>query len=78
MTIKELETRVAALERAVRQLNESLDSKTNGDGKDWKAAVEKYAGDEGLLSVFAEGQKLREKDRERARKRAAKPRKPRS
>jgi len=77
MTIKELETRVAALEQEVRRLNETLETKVNGNGKNWVAAVERFAGDEGLLSGFAEAQKLREKDRERARKRAAKAGKPR-
>ncbi len=77
MTVKELERRVEALEKEVRRLNESLDAKNNGD-KSLLAAVEKFAGDEGLLSVIAEGQKLREQDRQRARNRAAKNRKPRT
>jgi hypothetical protein len=77
MTVKELERRVEALEKEVRRLNESLHTQNNGD-KSLLAAVEKFAGDEGLLNVIAAGQKLREQDRQRARNRAVKGRKPRS
>ena len=68
MSVKELEQRIEVLEAQVREL-QSERTATAGRVKDWRAAVEKYAGDEGLLSVFAEAQKLREKDRERARRR---------
>lgn len=78
MTVKELEQRVAALEQEVRQLRDDLTSKDQGNGQSWVAAVEKFAGDKDLQSVFAEARKLREKDRERARQRAAKPRRRRS
>lgn len=75
MTVKELEQRVVALEQEVQRLNDVL---TQRNGKSWVAAVEKFAGDEGLLSVMAEAQKLREKDRQRARKRAGQSRRRRS
>ena len=75
MTVKELEQRVVALAHEVQRLNDAL---TQRNGKSWVAAVEKFAGDEGLLSVMAEAQKLREKDRQRARKRAGQSRRRRS
>jgi uncharacterized protein YhaN len=77
MSVKELEQRIEVLEAQVRELQ----SERTAHGrrvKDWRAAVEKYTGDEGLLSIFAEAQKLREKDRERARKKYAGKRKPKS
>lgn len=77
MSVKELEQRIEVLEAQVRELQSERNA-TGGRVKDWRAAVEKYAGDEGLLSVFAEAQKLREKDRERARKKYASKRKSKS
>jgi len=75
MTVKELEQRVAALEQEVQFLKGALQS--NGTHPDWVAAVEKFAGDEDLQSVFAEARKLRERSRQRARRSPA-PRKARS
>jgi hypothetical protein len=69
MTVKELEQRVIALERQVKELSTELAATRGGRNKNWLAAVEKYAGDEDLLSIFADAQKLREKDRQRARRR---------
>jgi phosphoribosyl-dephospho-CoA transferase len=77
MTVKELEQRIEVLEAQVREL-QSVQTAAGGRVRDWRAAVEKYAGDEGLLSVFAEAQKLREKDRERARRKYAGKRKSKS
>jgi len=55
--VERLESELAELREAVR-----------GDrSKDWRRAVEKYAGDADLQAVFAEAMKLRETDRERAR-----------
>jgi hypothetical protein len=76
MTISELEQRVVALERQVQHLSNELREMTRP--KDWRAAVEKYAGDEDLLSVFADSAKLREEGRKRARSRRNTARKPRT
>jgi hypothetical protein len=71
MSVKELEQRVIVLEREVQRLSAELASAKTEWGKDWRRAVDKYKGDEDLLAVFAEAQKLREQDRKRARKRYA-------
>ena len=65
MTLRELEKRISSLETQVAELRSLLKERPR-DGKDWRRAVEKYAGDEGLLEVFAEAAKLREADRRRA------------
>jgi hypothetical protein len=78
MTVKELERRIAALEQQVKKLGSELAATNISHNRDWLATVEKYAGDEDLLSIFADAQKLREKDRQRARSRGASRRKPRS
>jgi hypothetical protein len=59
-----------ALEQQVRELQDAQAATELGRRKDWRAAVEKYTGDEDLLAVFAAARKLREQDRARA------PRKP--
>ena len=74
MTVKELEQRVTALEREVKRLREGAGSKT-GPNANWLATVEKFAGDEDLLSIFADAQKLREEDRKKARRRPSAQRK---
>jgi hypothetical protein len=66
MTVKELEQRVIALENQVKRLQAERDS--NGKPFDWRAWVEKYSGDEGLLAVIREGMKLREKERRAVRR----------
>jgi hypothetical protein len=78
MTVKELEQRVIALEEQVNRLTDQLASSAASRNKSWLAAVEKYAGDEDLLSIFAGAQKLREKDRQKARCRTSAQRKSRS
>jgi len=78
MTVKELEQRVTALEEQVRRLNGEVAAAKSGRNKDWLASIEKYAGDEDLLSIFREAQKLREKDRRKAPLRPSARRKPRS
>lgn len=69
MATASLKDRVAALETEVAELK-AMVRRTNGSRKkDWRRAVEKYAGDKGLLAIFAEAQKLREADRKKARQR---------
>jgi hypothetical protein len=75
MTVKELEQRVLALEQQVERLTSELAASNRRRNKDWLAAVEKYAGDEDLLSIFADAQKLREADRKKARERPSAKRK---
>ncbi len=73
MTVKELEQRVIELERQVTQLQKKL-SAENGKQPDWQRAVEQCRGDEDLLAVIREGMKVREKDRQAARKKYGKSR----
>ena len=61
MTVKELEQRVEELERQVQQLRSEL--QTADRPKNPLAAIEKYAGDPGILSILADAQELREQDR---------------
>lgn len=68
MSSLDLGKRVAALESRVTELQEQVRSVRPPKQKDWRRAVEKYAGDADLQSVFAEAMKLREADRKRTRK----------
>ena len=68
MSRPNLGKRVAALESRVTQLQEEVRLARPPKQKDWRRAVEKYAGDADLQSVFAEAMKLREADRKRTRK----------
>jgi hypothetical protein len=78
MTVKELEERVIALEQQVKRLTNEVEATRTKHTRNWRAAVEKYAGDEDLLSIFADAQKLREQDRQRTRGRSPSRRRPRS
>ena len=73
MTVKELEQRLTALERQVRQLQEKV-AAGNGKKPDWRRAIDECRGDADLLAVIREGMKVREKDRQATRKRYGKPR----
>lgn len=61
-----LKDRVDRLETQVLELQSLLHRER---GKDWRRAVDKYAGDRDLQAVFAEAIRLREADRKRARTR---------
>ena len=64
-----LEERVADLERQVAQLRQA---QANGSpAKDWRRTVGMFTGDEGMMEIFNEAMKIRERDRERARRRYA-------
>ena len=65
-----LEQRVAALEEKVAQLQEN---QPNGKpDKPWLRTMGMFTGNEGMKEVFDEALKLREKDREKARRRYVK------
>jgi len=66
----DLAKRVATLESQVTELQEQVRTDCPKRRKDWRRAVEKYAGDADLQSVFADALKLREADRKHARKSA--------
>jgi len=69
MARSDLEQRVANLESQVEKLAERLQANGKSPaGKDWRRAVEKFAGDPDLQSIFAEAMKLREAERRRVRR----------
>jgi len=71
-----LEQRVAALER---QWAEMQSAKANGPGKnDWRQTVGMFSDDPGMLELFADAMKIREADREKARRRFRKARRAKS
>jgi hypothetical protein len=75
MTVKELEQRILALEKQVRQLRAERGAAASARRNDWEVVVDKFKGDEHLLAVFAEAMKVREKERRAIRgKRGAKSR----
>lgn len=78
MTVKELERRVQRLEQQMRELQSAQVETGRRRPKNWLAAVDKFTDNEGLLSIFAEAQKLREQDRKRARSSRAGKRKAKS
>jgi ribosomal protein RSM22 (predicted rRNA methylase) len=69
MSVKELEQRVLALERQVKQLQESHAASSRRGRHDWEATVEKFKNDEHVLAVLGESMKAREQERKAARKR---------
>ncbi len=71
MSRLDLAKRVATLESQVTELQEQLRSVQPRTQKDWRRAVDKYAGDADLQSVFAEALKLRDADRKGARRKPA-------
>jgi hypothetical protein len=68
MSNRELEARVQVLEVELDALRQEVRRAQPAPSKDWRAAVEKYAGDEDLQAVFAKALEQREADRKRARK----------
>jgi hypothetical protein len=72
MSNQSLADRVAALEKEVADLKAA--SSNGAPKKDWRSAVGIFAGDEVMKEIFAEAMKFREADREKARRRFAKPR----
>ncbi len=67
-----LEERVAALEQQVAELKAAMENGVRP--KDWRRTIGMFTGDEGMQQLFEEAMKLREADRQRARRRYAKSR----
>lgn len=68
MSRLDLGKRVATLESQVTELQKEVRSVRPPGKKDWRRAVEKYAGDADLQSIFADAVKLREAERKRVRR----------
>jgi hypothetical protein len=68
MSTPSLKQRVDQLESQVAALQSALENNGKSRRKDWRRAVEKYAGDDDLLAALAEGRKLREAERKQARR----------
>jgi hypothetical protein len=64
--MSQLEKRVHALEKRVGELEKIA---ANGRQKDWRRTVGMFTDDEGMQDLFKEALKIRERDRERARRR---------
>jgi hypothetical protein len=69
MPQSKLEQRLAALERQMAELLAKVDKL--GQPNDWRSTLGMFAGDEVMKRIDEEGRKIREKDREKARKAAA-------
>ena len=65
-----IEERISALERTVAELVRSR--RPTGRVKDWQRTVGMFSGNELMKELDAAGQKLREQDRQRARRRGTK------
>jgi hypothetical protein len=68
---RSLEERVSALEVQMTELRALLVSLNRP--KDWRTMIGCFAGDELMMEIFEEGRKIREKDREKARRRRQTP-----
>jgi hypothetical protein len=62
-----VEQRISALERTVAKLVQCRE--TAGLVKDWKRTVGMFSGNELMKEIDAAGQKIREEDRQQARRR---------
>jgi len=60
-----LAARVEALEKEVAHLRAEL---ARLQPRDWRSTIGMFSGDEGMKEIMAEALKIREKDREKARK----------
>jgi hypothetical protein len=65
-----VEERISALERTVAELIQSR--RLTNRAKDWKRTVGMFSGNELMKQIDAAGRKIREQDRQRARKRGTK------
>jgi hypothetical protein len=69
MKKQNLEERLVFLEKKVAELQTSLNG---GYQRDWRRTFGMFTGDEGMKRVDAEARKIRERDRQRIRRRKAK------
>lgn len=72
MSRDELADRVAALEKQVASM--LAERTANGGTKDWRRTLGAFSGDEVMRQIFAEGRKIREAERKRARQQGKKKR----
>jgi hypothetical protein len=70
MSQTSVEERISALERTVAKLVQ-LQGSTD-QVKDWKRTVGMFSGDELMKEIDAAGRKIREQERQQARRRASK------
>ena len=68
MATTDLKTRLEQLENQVAQIQSTLLAANSNSRKDWRQAVEQFAGDPDLLAVFEEAAKLREADRKKSQR----------
>lgn len=68
MSLKSLEARLAKLEAQVAELLARRSPEPQPE-KNWRRTIGMFANDEFMEQVFAEGQKWRESERRRARRR---------
>jgi len=66
MSQRTLQHRIATVEARLLQVEEQMRGVHTRAEKDWRRAVEKYAGDDDLLTLFRDAQHLREAERRRA------------
>jgi hypothetical protein len=69
MSQQTLEERVAALEQEVARLSRQLRANGEPGRDDWKSTVGMFANDPIMKEIEEEARKIREADRERARRR---------
>ncbi len=62
-----LEERVAALEKKMAELESALQNR--GYRKDWQSTFGMFTGDEGMKRVDEAARKIRERDRQKTRRR---------
>jgi len=67
MVAQDLKRRIEQLEEQVATIQSTLGANGTPRKKDWRRAVEKYAGDADLLAVFAEARKLHDAERKAVR-----------
>ena len=68
--MKQLEERVAALERQMAELKRTVEEQAQP--RDWRSTIGMFAGDEVMKRIDEFARQYREADREKARRRYAK------
>lgn len=78
MSTKELEKRITEIESQLLEMRRQLKSAVGKRStQNWRRAIAAFSGDDDLQRIFTEAMKLREANRERARVRETRARKPR-